>query len=225
MAPQSLKRQGKDFKKSINIFFTQEIRPMKKYLIILFSIGIGTLACRNVQSQEIQLGARGGLSSYTLKIDDGGNSLTQDSKIGFALGAFALYPINERISLQQELIFVQKKGEEYWGATSSLSYIELPILARVNLPLEAPFSPYALAGPSVGFLIKATVEDVDDEEVSEWFSSANIGISLGVGALFEAVNIDIRYDFGMLDINALDEDEIEYKTGGILLTVGYLFKK
>lgn len=195
---------------------------MQKQLISFFFIGLLVSTIHHTQAQEVRFGAKAGLNLYTLKIEAEGTSLTQDSKPGFAFGAFALYSINDNVSLQPELLFIQKNGEEYWGESISLSYIELPILARIYLPLETTYSPHFLAGPSVGFLTGASL---DGDDVSDWFKSTNFGISVGAGAGYNNFNFDLRYDFGLANIDDFGENDgdVKYSTRGLLLTVGYLF--
>lgn len=209
--------------------------------------------------RELSFGVRGGLSLYSIESEVSGGffgnvSETSGSKIGFSAGVFAEIPINNILSFQPELLFVQKggsdggdpfDGDDFFDddedISLTLNYIDLPLLARANVPLEGNLTPYLVAGPSVGFLVSASESSGEDGDITEFFKSTNFGFVIGAGIDIGNFTVDLRYDIGLtniLDDSIFDDqfdddddffddifDDIDFtqKTSGIHLTVGVRF--
>lgn len=214
--------------------------------------------------RDVSFGVRGGLTLYSVETDISGGffnvSETSDTKIGFAFGVFAEIPFTNIFSFQPELLFVQKGGSddgdffadddffdedlEDEGGKLTLNYLDIPLLARANIPLQAEFTPYVVAGPSIGYLLSASVNDIDDDEVKELFKSLNFSFIIGAGAEFGNLFFDLRYDIGssnILDDSFLEDElngdddfgdffddflsgiDFSQKTSGIILSAGYRF--
>lgn len=219
------------------------------------------------EAGDISFGVRGGLTLYSIETEVSGGlfgniSETSDNKLGFALGVFAEIPLTPIFSFQPELLFVQKGGSEGSdpfddddffdddddvldeGGSLTFNYLDIPLLARANIPIEADFSPYVVAGPSIGYLLSASASAGDDEDIEEFFKSYNFSFVLGAGVDFGNLSVDLRYDIGLTNIlddsfleDEFDDDDdlgdffddlfsgIEFtqKTSGIILSVGYRF--
>lgn len=145
------------------------------------------------------------------------------SKIGFTVGAALNYSINDMISIQPELNFIQKgyteKSSSSWTEdddgrlityenSSSMkyttNYLEIPVLAKFSFGRDTKF--YAIAGPSIGiglggkFKYKTkTVESYDD--FTDTYSDSEKGkIKFGEASDNgggEDLFIDNRIDFGL----------------------------
>lgn len=248
---------------------------MKKTIPILlvFVLTLTTSAAVFAQSmnadtrtdREASFGIRGGLTFYSVDTEVTGGffnvSETSDTKLGFAAGVYAEFPLTNIFSFQPELMFVQKGGSDdgdffdddddfFNGDTNSetqkltLNYLDVPLLGRANIPLEADFTPYVVAGPSIGYLLSASVNDVDDDDLDELFKSLNFGFIIGAGVEFGNLVVDLRYDIGLsniLDDSFLEEElngdddfgdffddffagiDFSQKTSGITLSVGLRF--
>lgn len=142
------------------------------------------------------------------KQDYEGGSVTEDpeSKFGADLAILAAIPIGGGFfMIQPELHWLQKgyKIEDAVSAgniTTTLNYLELPVLARINF--GGSIKLFAFAGPSVGYLLSGTYEDdngsLDPKDyLSDIEYSAHIGAGVGLGTL----EIDIRYMAGLNDIS------------------------
>ena len=148
---------------------------MKKILTSALVVGVTALGF----SQELRWGVKGGINFANLRGDktiteydsDGSSSVTPGSnkgKVGFHIGAFVEYPINEKLTFQPELL-ISTQGAEFENnyyeenraysskATSNkvskvnLTYLEVPIMFKYNVveKLNVEF------GPQIGFLIGA----------------------------------------------------------------------
>ena len=135
------------------------------------------------------------------------SNFTEDpeSKFGGDLAILAAIPIGGGFfMLQPELHWMQKgfkiedalTGDDY---TSTLNYIELPLLARINF--GGSLKVFAFAGPSVGYLISGSYEDANGGQdaqdiLDELEYSGYFGIGVGLGTL----EVDLRYMAGLSDI-------------------------
>jgi len=211
---------------------------MKKILFTVLFAGMFTFVTNQTIAQDVQFGAKAGISFYstTFSASAGGFSFeeTSDSKLGFALGVYAVVPFHPMFAFQPELMFVQKGGtetDEFFGdefeTKITLNYLDVPLLLRFNVPIQGNVQPYLVAGPTIGFLLSATVSDDDDsEDFSDELSSLNYGLSIGAGVGIDQFNVDLRYEFGLADISDSDNGfggDVDYSTSGIMLTVGYSF--
>jgi len=228
--------------------------------ILLGSVSANAQATTGPDDRETTFGVRGGLSLYTIETEAslgafGSASETSGSKLGFAAGLFVEVPLTNIFSFQPELLFVQKGGsddtdpfddddffDDNGDGSLTFNYIDIPLLARANIPLDGDVTPYAVAGPSIGFLLSASASNGDDEDIDEFFKSTNIGFVLGAGVEFGNIVVDLRYDFGLTNIfddsaleSEFDDDlngdfddffgdfDFTQKTSGLQLTVGIKF--
>lgn len=178
-------------------------------------------------NSHTRFGFRGG--GIISKQDYEGPNLAEnpESKFGLDLGLVVAIPIGGGFFMvQPELHFLQKgyqidDADIYGDVTSTLNYLELPVLARVNFGGSVKL--FAFAGPSVGYLISGTYEDdngsldpkdyLDDVEYS-----GHIGAGVGIGT-FE---IDIRYMAGLNDISDSDDiQDVKNSSVGIGLTLKF----
>ena len=107
---------------------------MKKTILSL-AILAGFAGVANAQT-GVKYGVKGGFNGSTFS---GTDSKGSEYKAGFAAGVFANFGINDQFSIQPEVLFSQKGAsvDDFQGVSgntfkSTLSYIDVPILARIN---------------------------------------------------------------------------------------------
>ena len=210
---------------------------MKNVISILMTVLlICTLGISTAQSQDMRFGAKAGLSLYntTTSFSGGGFSVddTSDRRLGFAVGAYAIIPINERFSFQPELMFVQKGGkftdeddflnddffndDDFFdgeGGTAELifNYLDIPLLVRFDIPVEGSAAPYLTAGPVVGILLSAKEEfNGESSSIDDEMKTLNFGLSLGGGFFINRLHFDLRYEIGLADILDFEEEEDDF---------------
>jgi len=188
---------------------------MKKHLLI-FAMACTLLAMpklANAQMEDSRIGLKGGLNLstlYTGDIDD------KDPRIGFHAGIFTEVAVAEYFSIQPELLFTTKGNTYTYSvdgpaniinadgeAEIKLSYIELPILAKVSIAEVVNIH----AGPYAGYLVAANTsldgdildqfdEDIDRDNFNPW----DFGVAVGAGVDLSAVSIGVRYNYGLVEI-------------------------
>lgn len=157
-----------------------------------------------------------GFSSLGMETDNDTGSV-----LGFQLGGFISFKLNDYLELHPEIAFVKKGGKEIspYGSTIynyiyRINYIELPILAKLSFPLNKTFSPFIAMGPFGAIRIgdKLIVERIpasgtpSETEYEADFKLFDFGLAMGGGInlkLGEKANIhlEIRYSFGLFNSN------------------------
>ena len=211
-----------------------------KNILLIAAITISSLA--TAQMENITFGAKAGLNIASVTGDIGENS---DSRISFHLGAVARYDIDDKLSIQPELLYSSQgaKNEDSYedlgtsittNTTWKVDYILLPVMAKFyvseGLSLEA--------GPQIGFLASAnadtdvtvrdnaaevSVSNSSSTDVKDELKSIDFAFNLGLGyKLDNGLNFAARYNIGLSDIND-SESDAKFKSRVFQLSVGFNF--
>lgn len=178
---------------------------MKKLVLVTV---IAILGFANVNAQEIKFGAKAGLNFAFITGDNTGNfNPTTD----FNFGLLAEVTISEKFSFQPELIYSRQ------GCNVALNYLNVPLMGKYYLTKGLSLE----AGPQIGFLLSAKKNKID---VKNSFNTIDLGVGLGVGYEFESgLNLGVRYNLGLSDINNIDGFSDKNKNGVFQLSIGYFF--
>ncbi|HEX5112270.1 MAG TPA: porin family protein [Saprospiraceae bacterium] len=161
-----------------------------------------------------RVGLRAGVVISKQQFDQGDLDVNPDSKFGLDLALIAEFPLGENFALSPEFHWMQKgsKIEDINGgfpeSTSTLNYLEIPVLAKFTFGDEAAFNVFF--GPSVGYLFSATDKDGDGNTNDidlEDFNRTELGAHLGAGIRLGPVVLDVRYILGFSNIANIDEDD------------------
>jgi hypothetical protein len=105
-----------------------------------------------------------------------------------------------RIGVMGEILYAKKKqeGSGLTGSTS-LQYLEIPILARINIGSRSRngISVYGLVGPVFDINLKASIGDRD---VKSNYQSLDLGILGGVGIEITRFLIEGRFNQGLRNV-------------------------
>ena len=176
-----------------------------------------------------RVGIRAGVIISKQQFDQGDLDVNTDSKFGLDLALIAEFPVGENFAISPEFHWMQKgsKIEDLNGSfpesTSTLNYLEIPVLAKFTFGDEAAFNVFV--GPSLGYLFSATDKDGDGNTNDidlEDFNRTELGAHLGAGIRLGPVVLDVRYILGFSNIANIDEDddlEIHNRSYGAGLTI------
>jgi len=211
------------------------------------SLGFGTLlmvllaftatpATGQMNGVDFKPGVRAGVDFMTAGGDDAPDDA--DRRTGFLAGAFVEVEFGGPFALQPELLYTQKgwsREGDVRGTTITstvkLDYIEIPVLAKFQLPLGGPFSPSLFAGPAVGFNASAEREvegggQSQTNDISDQVSSTEFGLVFGVGGDFGigagTITVDARYNLGLTSVDDTDADA-SVSNQGFMITAGFAF--
>ncbi len=223
---------------------------MKKITYVLTAI---TLFATTLSTAQVNIGVKGGLNFSDAKADvfvDAANN-APSTYTSFLVGGLAEIPIHQNFSFQPELIYSKKgftvnEGTSFdlFGmnipvgakATTSISYIETPLLAKVKLG-QGKTKIYGIAGPSIGYATSAKIQpqvtlliDFNLPEVNldlsdNIYNRTDISGILGGGAEYMTSTgklfTDLRYQHSFSNIINNPIADLSVKNSGFQWTVGY----
>ncbi|MBS1742413.1 MAG: PorT family protein [Bacteroidetes bacterium] len=219
---------------------------MKRILLVAIIVitGIQSKAQLSFGGQigvNLGMGQNGGGVGYT--------AITNDPKVGLALGAVAEIHIINKFSFRPELNFIQKGnkaggyviGTYYYGGDSkrTLNYFELPLNIVYKMGFGSSKNRFFFgAGPSfaAGLFGKdknasghdRTVKFDDDANANNadnvHLKRLDVGINVLAGYQFSmGLFGKISYTHGLTDIDPVSNGT--YRNRGVCLTVGYMIGK
>jgi hypothetical protein len=159
---------------------------------------------------------------------DNGLSENPQSKIGLDLAILCAIPIGGGLFMLQPELHWMQKGYKIDDAvpngdiTSTLNYLELPLLARVNI--GGSLKVFAFAGPSVGYLMSGTYEDElnGEKDPKDYLDDVEYSAHVGIGAGLGTLELDIRYIAGLGDISDSDAlSDVKNSSLGIGLSLKF----
>ena len=181
-----------------------------------------------MNGMDIKPGVRAGVDFMTFGGDDAdGDDLGR--RTGIMIGGFALVDLTGPFALQPELTYIQKGAESSDGdLTRKNDYIEIPVLAKFQLPVSGPASPNLFAGPTLGFNVTAELEDDEGntQDFGDETSGTEFGLAVGGGVDFGlgtgTLMVDLRYELGLTSIDDTDADQ-SIRNQGFVITAGFVF--
>jgi len=217
---------------------------MKKLIVTLvvlsLFVGVTSIFAQTATTGLIGKGVKIGLNLAKGTGDD----LPDNSKMlpVFAAGGYITYAFNDLFAVQPEIQFNMKGNKndvdvlgETYKVKTKLSYIEIPILAKVMLSGTDKLKPSFYAGPQFSFLLSAS-ESVDpepedhDSDVKDDYKSSDFGLIGGIGVDYligsHTLTFDLRYDVGLANIADYKNDQekdAKLSTSAITFLVGLGF--
>ena len=171
-------------------------------------------------------GIKAGLNFATIGGDDTGEV---DTRIAFAVGGFLVYGMGS-MSVQMEG-FLSQKGyliptPESGDITAAYTYLEVPVSLRFDIATGGQMTPYLFGGGALAVLVTAEAslagESVDIEDTSPIDAGVVVGAGLQMPAGAGQFIGEVRYTYGLLTIDASD-NEFEAYNRVLTLLAGYSF--
>ena len=177
------------------------------------------------------VGVKGGASFATLRGDALGEDLGY--KTGFVGGIYGQAEFIPFFTPRIEVLYVQKGAstDVQSGVEGSynIDYIEIPVLAKANLPIVSRVFPSLYVGPYIGFPVSQGVEvdDGNQDDLSDDPFSTDYGLVIGTDVDFtlagKALTLSGRYDLGLANIaddDSFAEDD-DLRTSTFMVTLGF----
>ncbi|MFV0238085.1 MAG: porin family protein [Flavobacteriales bacterium] len=193
----------------------------KKFILsFMFVVGLG-LSINAQEKGDIEYGGQIGLNLANVS----GADYDVDPKIGFNVGAFADFYINDRWSIKPKVIY-DKKGFAYSDGKSNvdvkLNYVTVPVTANYHFGGTRRW--YLNAGGYAGFLVGAKSEDQD---VKDFLNGTDFGLAFGIGHKFpisDNVKLFVEYEsqVGLVNIFKDDPDSANNARGSLNAGVVFL---
>lgn len=160
-------------------------------------MGFATALCVNNATAQInpEIGIRTGVNFATFSDS---KQEVDSRRIGLLIGIYANLPLPIRIlgnpvSIQPEILYTQK-GAEINEVEVRLSYIEVPVLVRLDFSTPGLLSQHIYLGPYVAFNL-----NYEEEPAGSLANTNNIvfGAVVGLGVDINRINVGIRYSWGV----------------------------
>jgi Outer membrane protein beta-barrel domain len=164
-----------------------------------------------------RFGVIGGANWATVS---GGYFPKASNRTGFAGGLIAVLPVAPRFAIQPELMFTLKGANSDSGGiseTGKFDYIELPVLARFDIPTSGRVKPFIYGGPGVAYrtscMLKAhyaigAVYGIDGDHTVKCDELARQGQRVSPGVEYRRTDVDgiigggFAFDIGNRTITA-----------------------
>lgn len=194
---------------------------MKKLLLSSFVMVLAVYS----YGQGISGGVKAGMNFANQKFTSQGVSLDTKAKPGIHGGVFVVAMINEKFGVQPEALFsVQGSRWDFSGDDSKFkfNYITVPVLLRYNITEMISIH----AGPQIGFLMSAKLEDEDgdEEDIKDDIKGTDFGAATGAEVILPmGLGFGARYVIGFTN-NAEDNadlDDVEIKNRAFQLYAFY----
>ncbi|MBU8933540.1 MAG: PorT family protein [candidate division Zixibacteria bacterium] len=196
---------------------------------LIAMLALGAAAQDEATTGIVGKGIKAGINMANITGDDVDDL---DMKLGFGFGGFLVYAVSPQLVIQPEVLYMMKGAQfddedgETWKI--KVDYLEIPVLVKFKFPTEGNFKPCLFAGPALGILMSAKVED---EDIKDDLKSIDFGLAFGGGfglVMGEGMlTFDARYTLGMSNVNDWDVEEGETlpdnKNANISIMLGYSF--
>ncbi len=214
-----------------------------------------------VSAKQITIGVTAGVNFANVYVVDTRNTVyiigeqydTPEEEInlimGFCGGSFLTYRFDENFAVQLEILFAMKgmhwqTEERSWDGIPyevdhkwTLTYLEVPVLAKLRLPIKGRIKPDLLFGTALskklsarywfegeGSLNFSTVRESGEGELED-INNIDLGLVVGSEFYFDYNRLrfllDIRYTKGLTRIR--DQEEISEKNGVFSMMLGFSF--
>ncbi len=213
---------------------------MRKMTMTFMALALTVAFSNGARAQTFSVGAFGGWNSATLDVND--NTFSRaDRKSGFNAGGLVAWHVSDRFAVELAGMYT-KKGSKVEDSglqfDLNLDYIEIPLLARFDIPTQAGgrLSLHLFAGPAISFETSCKVNgevsglnvelDCDDPEVDAARYTTDysllFGGGVGIGAGPGDIQLDAAYDLGLTNLNNEPDDKTNIKNRTLMLTAGYI---
>jgi hypothetical protein len=199
-----------------------------------------TLQAQSTTLPPRRIGFTAGVNSSTISSDDG-----EPSRLtGVVAGVLIVFPMTPAFSIQPELLYsmkgVQTKGQGL-TVTGRLTYLEMPILARYDIPTTGRAKPFVYGGPAVAVNLscKAKVSgggqsfsgDCEDPNTGDGgVKMVDVSAVIGGGLAFDVggrtFTIGARYVHGLVNVDeSTDPSDAKNRTISVLASLEFPWPK
>lgn len=135
-----------------------------------------------------------GLSIYNEKVTALGTALSADPKTGVTVGAVCDIILMNMVSVEPGIVYSQRGSKVDFGGgvmgKDNLSYLTIPVNAKLKIPATPVICPYLLAGINGGILMSATADSSDQSfDAKDAYNSFDFGLDFGAGCELDLANI------------------------------------
>ena len=190
-------------------------------------------------AQATSFGVQGGINISNVDFTAGDSSETLPdfkSRTRGVFGGFVARDFNPKVGLQVDFLYSQK-GTKANGTEDGVNfeleagadYIEIPVLIRGNIAGSGKVKARGFAGPAFAFKVRDHAklsgggQVIEGDAVAE-FNTGDVGFVLGGAVQFGQVFVDLRYNWGLMNIVKDDGSGDEGKNRVFGIMIGFQIK-
>ncbi len=206
----------------------------------LLSLILSVFVLLNLSFAQGEKGVLFGINVANLHGDD--VSENADPRTAYAIGFYSTIPINDLLSIRPELFYSMKGStskssydmngyKETWESTIKLNYVEVPVLAVVNLASLIEI----FGGAYVAYFLNGETETKwttdyngtkdsgtnTDDIKSDDIENLDYGIVAGAAVRLGMFRVGVRYSVGMATLD--NDGKADIKNAMIQLLGGIIF--
>lgn len=156
-------------------------------------IFISTAPCR----AEVLFGPKAGINYSSF---NGADADPFDSRQGYSIGVSLAFSPGGWFTVQPEFLYTEKgaEGDTLGFNEAQLTYIEIPVLLKINLPGWAVVTPNVFAGPAFAANVGARAKNKTtgvEEKIDGMIQDTDYGFVFGAG-------VDVSIGLGRLGVEA-----------------------
>lgn len=188
-----------------------------------------------------QLGIKAGVNFASLTPEEDESPETS-RRPGLVAGVWFRTPSTTRVSFQTEGLFSEKgvkfdrllfDEDSFASVDLRVRYIEIPLLARADFGAAGSTTRvFVVGGAAPAFKLSARAKaDVEGEaeepttDIGDEIEPLDVGLVGGLGVEFRRVLIEVRYTYGLLEINKDDNDPNDsIKNRAFSVSAGFRFR-
>jgi len=207
---------------------------MKQLLTVVCAVVLAGLSAQ-ARAERATLGLKAGGNFGDFAGDDAPEHLSGRS--AFQGGGFVQYPINPRLSVRGNVLYVQKGAEgdivvedgDTHTALYKLDYIDIPVEFVASFPLgDTKFGYNVFAGPSFNFNMKAdaAIDGGHGTEELDGVRSFEFGAVVGIGLTYAMEKFSLLAEgrYSMSVTSSFDDLDIKNRgvgvLGGLVIPIG-----
>lgn len=164
--------------------------------LFLIAVLTTTMCLTSFAQSSSGYGIKGGLNynangDYFESIES--NAQNPDRNVGFHIGVFG--KIGSKVYFRPELTYTSTKSD-YDSEDFTMKKLDAPLL--IGAKIIGPLSVFG--GPALQYILDTEFDGIAISEVENDFS---VGLNFGIGLNFDSVGIDLRYERGFSENEAL----------------------
>ena len=201
------------------------------FLIVLLLLSLLTFSQQSmdfVHENFFRVGAKVGVNINKIQ----GQSYKEGFSYDYLVGGFMQFNFSPRFGIQPEINFSQASSkftdddtdiydDLFAGGSQKkvrLSYLKVPVLLNINI---GPSKRVKLqVGPQIGGLLKQNVDSLNNN--NDLYKKSAFSALGGLWIQIPFINLGARYEFGLTNINAIDNRQ-NWKSQGFMLFAGVTF--
>ncbi len=213
------------------------------------------LAALSFSTLQAQIGVRGGVNLASVFLDSDDQSIEDIKNTSILTPTAGVYfpiKITDFLAVQPEVSYIQKGGIRNFfnnvqmydiKETTRLNFLEIPVVLKYYIGDETRFfveggpsaalaingkKDYVVTGSGLEAPVESSVDIVFDNKESEDYARRfEYGATVGAGAIFGKVMVNLRYGLGFNnlldnDVDATNDNKV-LRTRGLSLTAGFEF--